>query len=119
MPMSLQFPGRGYRGPLRAVVFDWAGTIIDYGSRAPVEAILEVFRQSDLPITSQQARGPMGMAKRDHLSALFQLPEVQDRWMSMHGRPTNENDVDHIYHKFLPLQRRALTENAGLIPGCI
>ncbi len=51
----------------------------------------------------------MGMAKRDHLSALLQLPEVQERWDNLHGRPSNENDVDHIYHKFLPLQRSVPT----------
>lgn len=29
---------------VKAVVFDWAGTTIDYGSRAPLLAFLEVFR---------------------------------------------------------------------------
>src|SRR5262245_55336981 len=106
--MSLQPPPRRYHGPVRAVVFDWAGTIIDYGSRAPVEAIVEAFRQSDLPITAQQARGPMGMAKRDHLQALLQLPEIQERWQVLHGRLPDENDVDQIYNRFLPLQRSVL-----------
>ncbi|GBF95286.1 hypothetical protein Rsub_08317 [Raphidocelis subcapitata] len=31
-------------GGVQAVVFDWAGTTIDYGSRAPLMAFLEVFR---------------------------------------------------------------------------
>jgi hypothetical protein len=36
---------RRYRGPLRAVVLDGAGTIADYGSRAPAMVFVEVFRR--------------------------------------------------------------------------
>ena len=43
---------------VRAVVVDWAGTIVDHGSRAPVEAFREVFRRRDVPITVEEARGP-------------------------------------------------------------
>lgn len=30
---------------VKAVVFDWAGTAIDFGSRAPLMAFLEMFKQ--------------------------------------------------------------------------
>ncbi|MEL6968274.1 MAG: phosphonoacetaldehyde hydrolase, partial [Pseudomonadota bacterium] len=29
--------------PIDAVIFDWAGTLIDFGSRAPVIAFVEAF----------------------------------------------------------------------------
>ena len=29
--------------PVKAVVFDWAGTMVDFGCMAPVEALIEVF----------------------------------------------------------------------------
>ena len=29
---------RSYRGPVQAVIFDWAGTTVDFGSLAPVTA---------------------------------------------------------------------------------
>jgi phosphonoacetaldehyde hydrolase len=45
---------------IKAVIFDWAGTIIDHGSRAPTEAFREIFRRSRVPITADEARGPMG-----------------------------------------------------------
>ena len=48
---------------LKAVVFDWAGTIVDYGSRAPMGAFVEVFRRFGVAITNAEARGPMGLPK--------------------------------------------------------
>ncbi len=32
-----------YRGPLKAVIFAWAGTTVDFGSRAPVMAFVRTF----------------------------------------------------------------------------
>ena len=46
---------------LKAVVFDWAGTIVDFGSRAPMGIFVEVFRQFGVKITIEEARGPMGL----------------------------------------------------------
>ncbi len=36
---------------IEAVILDWAGTFVDYGSQAPVGAFVELFRKFDLPIT--------------------------------------------------------------------
>jgi phosphonoacetaldehyde hydrolase len=110
---------RRYHGPLKAVVLDWAGTTVDFGSRAPVLAVLEAFRRSEVPVTLEQARGPMGMAKRDHLRTMLEMPDVKAAWTKVHGRaPTNE-DVDRIYAKFLPLQKEILENHSELITGCL
>ena len=37
-------------------------------------------------ITIDEARGPMGMAKRPHIAALMALPRVAEAWTSKHGR---------------------------------
>ena len=58
-----------YLGPVRAVIFDWAGTIVDYGSLAPIAAFIECFSQAGVPIDAPTARGPMGRNKRDHITA--------------------------------------------------
>ena len=34
---------RSYRGPIEAVLFDWAGTTMDFGCIAPAEVFVEVF----------------------------------------------------------------------------
>ena len=45
---------------IECVIFDWAGTMIDYGSRAPAKVFQETFKQSGIEITVEQAREPMG-----------------------------------------------------------
>ena len=62
---------------LKAIVFDWAGTMIDHGSRAPAIVFQEIFRQRGIEITIDQAREPMGMAKREHILAITQMPDIQ------------------------------------------
>jgi phosphonoacetaldehyde hydrolase len=102
---------------IRAVLFDWAGTTIDHGSRAPVEVFVEVFRRSGIDLTAAEARGPMGKAKREHIEALLALPRVVDAWRARYGGPPAEADVDRLYADFLPLQRDVLARHCGVIEG--
>ncbi len=102
---------------LRAVIFDWAGTTVDHGSRAPARVFVEIFRRSGVAITETEARGPMGRAKRDHIAAILSLPRVAAAWQLEHGRPPHEADIGRLYDEFLPLQRQALASHADVIPG--
>jgi phosphonoacetaldehyde hydrolase len=102
---------------LRAVIFDWAGTTIDYGSRAPAEAFVEIVRRHGVDITTAEARGPMGMAKRDHLAAIISLPRVASAWRQRHGKPPADADVDDMYAKFVPLQKEILAREVEVIGG--
>ncbi len=102
---------------IRAVVFDWAGTMIDYGSRAPAAVFMEVFRQQGVPITSEQARAPMGMAKRAHIEAISLMPDVATRWIAKFGSEPTQQQIDSMYEEFLPLQKSVLSEHGQLIPG--
>ncbi|MBI1310898.1 phosphonoacetaldehyde hydrolase [bacterium] len=102
---------------LKAVVFDWAGTTVDYGSRAPALVFREIFRREGVEISFEQARGPMGLAKRDHIAAILQLPEIAARWEQSHGRAAGDSDIDRMYHEFLPLQKETLAAHCDLIPG--
>ena len=108
-----------YRGPVKGIVFDWAGTTIDYGSLAPTLVFLEVFSQQGVQITLEEARGPMGVHKRDHIRALLQDPQIAVRWEEANGVRPTEEDIDAIYHRFLPLQKECITHYASPIPGCI
>jgi phosphonoacetaldehyde hydrolase len=110
---------RRYHGPLKGLVLDWAGTTIDFGSRAPVLAVIEAFRMADVPVTLEEARGPMGMAKRDHLSTMLAMPEVRQRWTKVHGREPTDEDVTRLFTHFLPLQKEILASNSQLISGCL
>ena len=76
---------RAYRGPVKAVIFDWAGTIVDHGSIAPVLAFVEVFKRNGVAIDVATARGPMGTNKRDHITAILRVPAVAAAWAAAHG----------------------------------
>lgn len=104
---------------IQAVIFDWAGTTVDYGCQAPALVFQRIFEQRGVPITVEQARGPMGMAKRDHLAAIAGLPEVAARWQTQHGRLPGEADVDQMYADFLPLQLEVLADHSEVLPGVV
>ncbi len=48
---------------IECVIFDWAGTTVDYGCFAPVHAFMEVFRAYGMEPTMEETRKPMGMLK--------------------------------------------------------
>jgi len=102
---------------LQAVIFDWAGTTIDYGSRAPANVVVEVFRRRGVEITMDEARGPMGRAKRDHLASVAAVPRVLEAWTAVHGHAPSESDIDELYSNFLPLQKATLSLHCDVIPG--
>lgn len=102
---------------IRAILFDWAGTTVDHGSRAPVEVFVEVFRRAGVEVTTAEARGPMGRAKRDHIAAILAVPRVDEAWRAKHGAAASEADLDRLYHDFLPLQEVVLERHADVIAG--
>ena len=102
---------------LTSVILDWAGTTVDHGSRAPAFVFQEVFRRRGVPITAAQARGPMGMAKREHIATIAAIPEVAAAWEEVHGGPCLDADVDAVYEEFLPLQLEVLRQYSDVIPG--
>ncbi len=104
---------------VRAVVLDWAGTMIDFGSLAPARVFQTVFHNEGVEITVQHAREPMGMAKREHIAAILQIPQVRDEWESKIGRLPSDSDVERLYQKFLPLQLEVILDHCDLIPGAL
>ncbi len=110
---------RRYCGGLKAVILDWAGTTVDYGSFAPTAAFVKVFARQGVTIEIDHARAPMGLMKKDHLRAISQLPEVAARWQAAHGRPCTEADVEAMFAEFVPLQIECLADYAEPIPGTL
>ena len=106
-------------GPVRAVIFDWAGTTVDFGCCAPAAVFLEVFKRKGIDVTLEQARGPMGMHKRDHIRILAQLEPIAAQWNAKYGRRPTEDDVEAMFAEFIPLQVEAIAHHADNIPGAI
>jgi phosphonoacetaldehyde hydrolase len=111
---------RSYRGPVKMVIFDWAGTTVDYGCYAPAVVFMEVFRRYGVEITIEQARAPMGLQKAEHIKAISRQDEVAEKWLRVHGRPCSESDVKEMFEKhFAPLQVKCIGDYAGIIPGTV
>lgn len=103
---------------LKAVMLDWAGTTVDYGSRAPLEVFVEIFRRMEVEITPAEAREPMGRAKREHIAAVVKGPRVAAAWRARYGRAATDADIDQMYSQFLPLQKETLQRmGSEVIPG--
>lgn len=102
---------------LKAAIFDWAGTMIDFGSRAPMGAFVEVFGEFGITISIADARGPMGLPKLEHIKALGRLPHVAEQWRARRGTAFDEAAAEEIYKVFVPRNAGIVTDYAGLIPG--
>lgn len=102
-----------------AVVFDWAGTVQDHGSRAPVAALVELFGRQGVAITEEQARRPMGRFKLDHIRDILAEPSVAETWEKAHGQRPGEEDALRLYAAFGALQDRAVAAHADLIAGTV
>ena len=104
---------------LKAAILDWAGTVVDFGSRAPMGAFQRAFKEFGVDISVDDARGPMGMAKWDHIRSVGQVPAVAAAWRAVHGRDFNEDDVRAIFEVFEPMNIASAAEHAGFIPGAV
>jgi phosphonoacetaldehyde hydrolase len=110
---------RVYRGPIEAVLLDWAGTTMDFGCMAPAVVFVEVFSRQKVPITMDEARAPMGAHKRVHIQKITELDAVRARWQGAHGRAPDDDDVESMFKEFVPLQLECLSLYSELIPGTL
>ncbi|WP_430461964.1 phosphonoacetaldehyde hydrolase [Thalassolituus sp. LLYu03] len=108
---------RYFSGPVEAVILDWAGTTMDFGSLAPVYAFMELFRAEGIEVTQAEAREPMGTEKREHITRMLNNPRIAGEWLRVNGRVADAVEIDRLYHAFAPIQTRIVGERAQLIPG--
>lgn len=101
------------------MIFDWAGTTVDFGCLAPVAAFREIFARAGAEVTEEQIRGPMGKGKRDHVAAMLADAGVRAAWRDRFGREPGEADVDRLYDDYGTVINGAIAAHAGLIPGVV
>ena len=82
---------------IEAVIFDWAGTTVDFGCFAPVQAFISAFEEFGITPTVEEVRKPMGMLKRDHIKTMMNMERIHQEWKRIHGRDFTEEDVDQVY----------------------
>lgn len=104
---------------VKLVIADLAGTTVDYGSRAPAGAFVELFRRYGVAITQAEARGPMGLQKREHIVALTKISRIAEAWKGTHGGRPDTAKIDELYAEFIPLQVKSLPDYGDVIPGVV
>jgi phosphonoacetaldehyde hydrolase len=102
---------------VRLVVLDWAGTTIDFGCRAPAGAFVAAFAARGVEVAPAEARGPMGMHKRDHVRALLESPAIAARWHDAYGRDPTEEDAEELYALVMPMQVEAAKAHSTVVPA--
>jgi len=94
---------------INAIILDWAGTTIDYGCFAPVNAFIAAFDSFGIKVGIEETRAPMGLAKRKHIEVMFQNMGLQ----------YTQADVDEIYRRFEPALFEVLSTHTDPLPGVV
>ena len=97
---------------IQAVIFDWAGTTVDYGCFAPVVTFLEIFKDCGIELTLEEVLGPMGIHKKEHIKLLLQLERIKQLWVKKFGKEPGDIEVDDLYVKFEPILINQLKDYA-------
>ena len=110
-----------YENPtqLQAIILDWAGTVVDFGSFAPTQIFVEAFGEAGVEVSLAEARGPMGMGKWDHIRTLCNEPQIAERYRAAFGRLPTDEDVTALYERFMPMQIAKIADHSALIPGAL
>ncbi len=104
---------------ISCIIFDWAGTTVDYGCFAPVAAFINAFQELGITVTPEEARGPMGMTKIDHIRELFKLESVSLQFQSLKGCAWTEEDVIAMNQSFEKYLFASLSNYTTPIDGVI
>jgi phosphonoacetaldehyde hydrolase len=104
---------------LKALVLDWAGTTVDFGSLAPALTLQRVFAGVGIQLADDEIRRDMGLPKKDHIREILSTPRVRDAWEALRGYGPTPVDVEDVYQQFIPLQLACLAEHSCLIPGVL
>jgi phosphonoacetaldehyde hydrolase len=99
------------------VIFDWAGTMVDFGCCAPVCALIEAFKRYDVAVTEEEVRRDMGKAKADHVRALLSEQRIAGAWHTANGRNPTAEDIERLISDLTPLMREQAARAASLIEG--
>lgn len=107
------------QGNIELVVFDWAGTMVDYGSQAPVDVFGRTFAKKGITLTKEEINKPMGMEKKAHIRTLLGFDRVAQAWQTLYGQAWTEADVEELYEIFESDLYQVVLEYAKPIDGVV
>ena len=104
---------------IQMVVFDWAGTTVDYGSSAPGDVFDRVFASAGIHLTKEEINRPMGMEKKAHIRELLSCASGNRQWAEVYKRAWTEADVEKLYHEFEKMLSQVVAEYSVPLPGAV
>ena len=104
---------------IECVIMDWAGTAVDFGCFAPVNAFIKAFEEIAVDISTKEIREPMGAAKIEHIRRLFRMERISQAFKTAHHRDWNEEDVVKLNRSFEKFLFATLTDYTDPIPHVI
>jgi phosphonoacetaldehyde hydrolase len=108
-----------YRGPVKAVILGWGGTVVDYGSCAPAAALIHTFARRGVTVTMAQVRQFMGLMEWEQLRGLAELLPIAEQWPTAQGHPFSDADQEMMFSEYLRRQLTEIHHYADLIPGTL
>lgn len=104
---------------VQLVVFDWAGTTVDYGCIAPLAVFERIFENKNIHLTRDEIIKPMGMGKRDHIETLLKTENASAQWKDVYGREWTQEDIDEMFAQFNAQLLSVLKDYCTPIDGVI
>jgi phosphonoacetaldehyde hydrolase len=104
---------------IETLIMDWAGTAVDFGCFAPVEAFVRAFEEKDIQLSVEEIRRPMGKAKIEHIQTLLQMDSVRAQFLSLYGREWNRDDVLALNQSFERYLFLSLERYTSPLPGVV
>lgn len=101
------------------IVFDWAGTTVDYASSAPSAVFDKIFTAAGISLTKEEINRPMGMEKKAHIRELLSCDSGNRQWLQVYGKPWTDEDVEDLYHRFEETLYQLVAEYSSPIPGVV
>ncbi|MEI6208541.1 MAG: phosphonoacetaldehyde hydrolase [Desulfuromonadales bacterium] len=110
---------RTYTGPLKAVILDWDGTIVDHGSCASAQTITELFRRHGVQVGISQIRTTMGVSQRAQLEEITDMDQVALQWEQIYGLYPTQRDIYNLNRELIALQSASLGDYKKPITGAL
>lgn len=104
---------------IKCVIFDWAGTTVDFGCFAPVNVFIQIFKNAGIDVTNEEARLPMGMLKIDHIREMLNMERIRNEWKFKYKRDFTEEDVNNLYKEFEPALLKSLKDYTDIKPNVL
>ena len=104
---------------ITTLILDWAGTTVDFGCFAPVDAFITAFEAFGISPTMEETRAPMGLPKRAHIEKMLSGDRLSVLWEEQYGCAFTQEDIDRIYAEFEPALFSTLDKHTDVVPDVL